>query len=63
MVFVIEIFIGRFYSFYIYIVFVIKAININVIRILGDFYFVMVSVKVKVYNGQNSVSVIIFILK
>lgn len=63
MVFVIEIFIGRFYSFYIYIVFVIKAININVIRILGDFYFVMVSVKVKVYDGQNSVSVIIFILK
>lgn len=51
MVFVIEIFIGRFYSFYIYIVFVIKVIDINVICILGDFYFIMVSVKVKVYDG------------
>lgn len=63
MVLVIETPTGRFHSLDIHTALVTKAIDINVTRIPGDLHSVMVSVKAKVHNGQNSATVTISTLK
>lgn len=63
MVLVIETPTGRFHSLHIHTALVTKAIDINVTRIPGDLHSIMVSVKAKVHDGQNSAIVTISTLK